>query len=71
MLTIEPNTAILGASIRGIDLSKPIDEAVFGRILWALGRYGVLRFPDQKLDVGDVKHFSELFGKSRATRSTR
>ena len=63
MLTIEPNTAILGASIRGIDLSQPVPPAEFGKILWALGRYGVLRFPDQKLEVGDVKHFSELFGE--------
>lgn len=63
MLTIEPNAAVLGASIRGIDLSQPIPQAEFGKILWALGRYGVLRFPDQKLEVGDVKHFSELFGE--------
>ncbi len=63
MLTVEPNDAILGASIRGIDLSKPIPEAEFGRILAALGRYGLLRFPDQQLEIGDVKRFSELFGE--------
>ncbi|MGE0417126.1 MAG: TauD/TfdA dioxygenase family protein [Acetobacteraceae bacterium] len=63
MLTVEPNDAILGASIRGIDLSQPIPESEFGRILVALGRYGVLRFPDQKLEIGDVKRFSELFGE--------
>ncbi len=63
MLTVEPNDAILGATIRGIDLSQPIPESEFGRILVALGRYGVLRFPDQRLEVGDVKRFSELFGE--------
>jgi alpha-ketoglutarate-dependent taurine dioxygenase len=63
MLTIEPTGAILGASIRGVDLSRPIPEAEFGGILLALGRHGVLRFPDQKLDIGDVKRFSELFGE--------
>src|SRR6195952_1479640 len=63
MLTIEPTGAILGATITGIDLSRPIPESDFGRILLALGRHGVLRFPAQQLDVGDVKRFSELFGE--------
>ncbi len=76
MLTIEPTGAILGATVRGIDLSRPLDERDFGRILLALGRYGVLRFPDQILDLGDVKRFSELFGEIqgnpiRAVDSTR
>jgi taurine dioxygenase len=63
MLTIEPTGAILGATIRGVDLSQPLSEPVFGQILLALGRHGVLRFPDQQLDLGDVKRFSELFGE--------
>src|SRR4051794_7811091 len=63
MLTVEPTGAILGATIRGIDLAQPIPEAEFGRILHALGHHGVLRFPDQQLDIGDVKRFSELFGE--------
>ena len=63
MLTIEPTGAILGATIRGIDLAQPIPEPDFGRILLALGQHGVLRFPDQHLDIGDVKRFSELFGE--------
>jgi taurine dioxygenase len=63
MLIIEPTGAILGATIRGIDLSRPVAEPDFGRILLALGQHGVLRFPDQQLDIGDVKRFSELFGE--------
>jgi len=63
MLTIEPTGAILGATVRGIDLAQPIPEPDFGRILNALGQHGVLRFPDQQLSVGDVKRFSELFGE--------
>lgn len=63
MLTIEPTGAILGATIRGIDLAQPIPEPEFGRILLALGQHGVLRFPGQQLDIGDVKRFSELFGE--------
>jgi taurine dioxygenase len=63
MLRIEPTGAILGATVVGIDLSRPIADADFGRILRALGHHGVLRFPDQRLDIGDVKRFSELFGE--------
>ena len=63
MLTIEPTGAVLGATLRGIDLSQPIPAPEFGRILHALGHYGVLRFPEQDLSVGDVKRFSELFGE--------
>jgi taurine dioxygenase len=63
MLTVEPTGAILGATIRGVDLAQPLTEPDFGRILLALGQHGVLRFPDQRLDIGDVKRFSELFGE--------
>ena len=63
MLTIEPTGAVLGATIRGVDLAQPLSDTDFGRILLALGQHGVLRFPDQRLDIGDVKRFSELFGE--------
>ena len=63
MLSIEPAGAVLGATVRGIDLAQPLDQRDFGRILLALGQHGVLRFPDQKLDIGDVKRFSEMFGE--------
>ena len=63
MLSIEPTGAILGATIRGVDLARALSDPDFGRILLALGQHGVLRFPDQQLDIGDVKRFSELFGE--------
>jgi taurine dioxygenase len=63
MLTVEPTGAILGASIHGIDLSKPVSRDDFGRILLTLGRYGVVRFPDQHIELADLKRFSEMFGE--------
>jgi len=63
MLTIEPTGAVLGAVARGIDLAAPLGERDTGAILLALGRYGVLRFPDQHLGLGDLKRFSEQFGE--------
>src|SRR6516162_3869552 len=63
MVSIEPAGAVLGATVRGIDAARPIAERDFARILAALGRYGVLRFPDQQLDIGDLRRFSERFGE--------
>jgi len=51
MLRFEPTGVVLGATVHGGDLARPLDEREFGQILIALGRYGVLRFPDQHLDL--------------------
>ncbi len=63
MLTFEPTGAVLGAVARGVDLAEPLAADDFARILLALGRYGVLRFPDQHLGLGDLRRFSERFGE--------
>jgi taurine dioxygenase len=63
MLTIKPTGAVLGATVRGIYLARPLLEPDLGRILLALGKHGVLRFPDQHLDLGALKRFSEQFGE--------
>ena len=65
MLTIEPTGAVLGAVVRGVDLSRELDAATFGRILHGLGDHGVLRFPDQHLDMNELRRFSERFGEIR------
>lgn len=62
MMTIEPTGAVLGATVRGIDLGADPSEADFHRILWALGQYGVLRFPDQTFDRDALLRFSLRFG---------
>jgi taurine dioxygenase len=61
MLSIEPTGAILGATVQGIDVRR-MDEQDFARILLALGQHGVLRCPNQQLDLGDLRGFSERFG---------
>ena len=62
MLTIEPTGAVLGAVVRGVELSRELDVATFGRILRGLGDHGVLRFPEQHLDMNELRRFSERFG---------
>jgi taurine dioxygenase len=62
MLTIEPTGAVLGATVHGIDVKRVSDQE-FAQVLLALGNYGVLRFPDQDIDLGDLRTFSERFGE--------
>ena len=52
----------LGATVEGVDTARPLDAASFAAILRALGEYGVLRFPAQRLDAAGLKAFSARFG---------
>jgi len=62
VLTIEPTTEVLGATVSGVDLSTPLGGEAFATILRALGRYGVLRFPGQRLEAAALRDFSRRFG---------
>jgi taurine dioxygenase len=67
VLTIEPTGEILGATVRGVDLSRPLSDADFGAVLLALGAHGVLCFPGQALDAAALRDFSRRFGRIQAT----
>ena len=62
MISIEPTGKTLGATVRGLDLSKPLGRPDFGRILAALGRHGVLHFPGQTLTPAAQAAFTAEFG---------
>jgi taurine dioxygenase len=62
MTTIEPTGLILGATVRGVDLARPLGDGDFAAILRALGQHGVPRFPDQHLDAAALRDFSQRFG---------
>ena len=63
MIRVANTEAVLGATIHGVDLSKPMADSDFAVILRTLGHRGVLRFPEQALTPGDVSRFSALFGE--------
>ena len=71
MTTFEPTGQILGATVRGVDLSRPLADADFAAILLALGRHGVLRFPAQRLEAAHLRDFSQRFGRIQATLTGR
>lgn len=62
MATIVPTGEILGATVEGLDLARPLSDADFDLVLRNLGRFGVLRFPAQRLDPARQKAFAARFG---------
>jgi taurine dioxygenase len=71
MTAIEPTGQVLGATVSGIDLSRPVSDREFAAILLALGRHGVLRFPAQRLEAVALRDFSRRFGRIQATLTGR
>jgi taurine dioxygenase len=71
MASVEPTGLILGATVRGLDLSRPLTGPEIGFVLMALGRHGVLRFPDQKLTPAQQKTFTLQFGGLHQNASHR
>jgi taurine dioxygenase len=67
MLTVTNNDSVLGASVTGVDLSKPLSDKDFAGILRALGERGVLRFPGQLLERAALRDFSLRFGSIQTT----
>lgn len=69
-VSVIPSGKALGADIRGVDLSQPLDEPTFGRILDAWGQHLVLRFRGQRITDPQLERFSARLGvPDRAPRS--
>jgi taurine dioxygenase len=62
-IQVEKLTPHAGAEIRGVDLSKPLDERTFKEIHDALIDSGVIFFRDQHLTPDQQKAFGRLFGE--------
>ncbi|HTE16700.1 MAG TPA: TauD/TfdA family dioxygenase [Burkholderiales bacterium] len=62
MLTFEPISSVLGATVRGANLTQLLSAPDFAAVLEALGYYGVLRFPDQAISPQHLRDFSARFG---------
>jgi len=61
-MDVEPNHGVMGATVTGIDLHKPLSDGDFADILRVLGRHCVLRFPGQLLSATELRDFSARFG---------
>jgi taurine dioxygenase len=63
MTTVVPTGQILGAHVTGIDLARPLTPRDFAAVFAALGRHGVLCFPEQELDAAALRDFARRFGR--------
>lgn len=62
MIRIQASGAACGASIRGIDLSQPLDAASLADIRAAWLAHGVVAFPEQKMSIEDLERFTLAIG---------
>ena len=60
---IQPTGGALGADVHGVDLSRPVGDAVFARIAEAWADHLVLRFSGQRIDDRMLMSFSARFGE--------
>ncbi len=62
-LDIQPLTGSLGAEIRGVDLARPLADAVLRDLRRAIIEHLVVFFPGQELSPQQQKNFTALFGE--------
>lgn len=62
-LSVRKLGVFLGAEINSIDLTKQLDPQTVVKIRELHAEYGVLIFPEQKIDQEDLKRFGRYFGE--------
>jgi taurine dioxygenase len=62
-LEIIPTGAVLGAEIRGIDLSQPLGANAFAEIEHTYNEYGVIFFRNQRITPEQQVSFTRRFGE--------
>ncbi len=61
-IEIAPVTPVIGAEVRGVDLTRPLDDATVQALRHALDEHLVLFFRDQALDLDQLSAFGHRFG---------
>ena len=62
MIHTQPSGAACGATVRGVDLSAPLDDATLAAVRAAWLEHGVLAFPDQSMSIGDLERITLALG---------
>ena len=62
-MKVIPTAAVLGAEIAGVDLSRPLDDAMFAAIERAYDEYGVIFFRGQSITPPQQVAFTRRFGE--------
>ena len=61
-ISVHPASAVIGAEIRGVDLSEPLDDATFAAVHRAWLEHCVIFLRGQRLGDGDLVRFSRRLG---------
>lgn len=61
-LSVEPSGQSCGALVRGVDLTRPLSEALMDEIRAIWLEHQVIAFPDQPLSIDDLKRFALAVG---------
>ena len=69
-MQIVPTGQILGATVTGVDLARPLAQADVAAIVRALAEHGVLRFPQMLLQPTELRDFSRRFGSLQGLRAS-
>lgn len=59
---VESSGQVCGARVTGVDLSRPLPDAMIGELREAWLEHHVLAFPDQQLTADDLERFTLQFG---------
>ena len=70
MISIAPSGQACGATVTGVDLSKPLTAAETAEIRTAWLRHHVLAFPDQAMSDDDLERFTRPSAASVMTPSS-
>jgi len=62
MIDIAPSGQACGASVRGVDLSRPLDAGMVSALRAAWLAHHVLAFPEQAIDDDDLERLTMAFG---------
>jgi taurine dioxygenase len=62
-MEVRPLSAVMGAEVRGVDLSQPLGAEKFTAVQEAFHRHLLLVFPDQRIDEAQHIAFSRRFGE--------
>lgn len=68
-MKIVPSGRILGATVTGVDIGRPLPSEDFAVIMRALAEHGVLRFPQMKLTAAQLRDFATRFGSPHTISS--
>lgn len=61
-ITVTPQPTGFGAEITGVDLTRPVPDAILAEVKAAWARHGVVAFPDQLLGLEAQEAFTEQMG---------